>query len=426
MARRSAAIGVLGVLALALGIASCASATPPSAPALPVDPMRFPHALAPHAAVTCEACHGDVTTARRPAHAACADAACHAAGFAAAARGDSPQVEPAALCVACHPRTGDAALVPLPRVDSYVAMPSAFDHRLHLDADRLEAAVGFHLGCSDCHPRDAAGPTLPSHPACARCHADEVALARGPRMAACTACHRDAAAAPRHAQTLIVGDLRFDHAPHQRTSRGDLITCTACHGGAATTAARRAMPAPTIAACVECHDDASRVPAGKRMRICETCHTAKVSSLRAIAPRDHLPPTERPRDHTLAFRFDHAGAASRDAGRCAGCHTQMSGAPAATCDECHQVMRPGDHTVVWTEFDHGPRAATDRDRCATCHGVDYCVACHAQRPRSHLPTGSFSGAGHAAPARRNPRACVTCHDPVDACAACHVDAGARR
>ena len=186
------------------------------------------------------------------------------------------------------------------------------------------------------------------------------------------------------------------------------------------------MDAPTVSDCVGCHDDTARVPAGKRMRICETCHTSKTSSLSAIAPRNHLPPTERPADHTLAFRFDHAAAAGRGAARCAGCHTQMSGAPTATCDECHQVMRPRDHNAVWTEFDHGARAATDRDRCATCHGVDYCVACHAQRPRSHLPAGSFGGAGHAEPARRNPRACVTCHDPVDACVGCHTDVGALR
>ena len=47
----------------------------------------------------------------------------------------------------------------------------------------------------------------------------------------------------------------------------------------------------------------------------ETSITSRV--LTSIAPRNHLPLTERPLDHTIAFRRDHASAAERDATRAA-------------------------------------------------------------------------------------------------------------
>jgi hypothetical protein len=415
---RTSAVTLLALLAIACG----GAARPATAP-LAVDPTRFPHDL--HRGERCEACHGDAGAPRRPGHAACSAEGCHPAVTATTPDlfGDGR------WCLACHAIAdgGDGVVptaLPLPRLDSYVAMPSRFSHQLHLDADLTEAAVGFHVSCSDCHPAPAGSPTLPAHAACARCHADEVALLGGPSMSACAGCH-DPAPSPRHATRLIRDDLTFDHAPHRRDLAGAAIGCAACHGGARQADRRDQMAPPAVSDCVGCHDDARRVTPAKRMRICETCHRGMASQLASLAPRSHLPPTDRPDDHTLSFRFDHAAAATSQTARCAGCHTQMSGQPSGTCDECHQTMRPRDHNVAWQELDHGQRAATDRDRCATCHVVDYCVACHAQRPRSHLPLGSFAGAGHAAPARSNPRACATCHDIDDDCASCHVG-GAHR
>jgi hypothetical protein len=133
--------------------------------------------------------------------------------------------------------------LPLPRLDSYVAMPSRFSHQLHLDADLTEAAVGFHVSCSDCHPAPAGSPTLPAHAACARCHADEVALLGGPSMSACAGCH-DPAPSPRHATRLIRDDLTFDHAPHRRDLAGAAIGCAACHGGARQADRRDQMAPP--------------------------------------------------------------------------------------------------------------------------------------------------------------------------------------
>jgi len=63
---------------------------------------------------------------------------------------------------------------------------------------------------------------------------------------------------------------------------------------------------------VTCHDDGQRVPNELRMRICETCHTERAQTLTSLAPRNHLPLTERPLDHTLAFRRDHTEVAERE------------------------------------------------------------------------------------------------------------------
>ena len=81
-------------------------------------------------------------------------------------------------------------------------------------------------------------------------------------------------------------------------------------------------------------------------------------------------------------------------------------------------MRPRDHGAAWRELDHGTEVAADAQRCATCHVTDFCTTCHLQLPRSHLPLEMFRR-GHGSAARANPRACVTCHDPVAACNQCH-------
>ena len=158
------------------------------------------------------------------------------------------------------------------------------------------------------------------------------------------------------------------------------------------------------------------------MRTCEACHSERTQTLTTIAPRSHLPANEKPLDHTLAFRRDHAEAAA-DGSRCAVCHTQMSGNPAAACDECHQTMRPADHRVTFRELDHGTEASANRERCATCHVVEFCTACHSQRPRSHGFPDTFA-IDHGPIARTNVRSCMTCHDQARDCTTSGCHAGA--
>ena len=85
-------------------------------------------------------------------------------------------------------------------------------------------------------------------------------------------------------------------------------------------------------------------------------------------------------------------------------------------------MKPADHRITWRELDHGPDAVADRDRCASCHVIEFCNACHQQRPRSH---GVDFTNGHKELARINVRPCVTCHVETF-CARCHAAAAVPR
>jgi hypothetical protein len=397
------------------------SAAPEAAP--PDESGRFPHAA--HA-LACAECHDPravaAGTVRAPGgddHAPCDRGECH---------GDAFLRAPGLLCEVCHTavdgtRTGASPLVDYPRRDAWRALPVGFSHAVHGDFARMEAAVGFHVTCTDCHAAgDGAYPRNPGHAECGRCHADEVQLPGAPTLSSCDACHQPGHAL-RHPRALIDGDLRFDHRRHLADLRGQRIGCETCHQGTRAADSRASDPPPPIAVCVACHDDDRRVPSQRNMRVCETCHANEKESLIALAPRSHLPASERPANHTLAFRRDHAEIAARDGATCARCHTQLSGSPVATCDECHQTQRPSDHTVAFRDVDHGTESGTSPDRCATCHVADFCTACHSQPPRSHQPLGSFALREHGDQARLQLRACVVCHDPVDDCGRCHIGAG---
>ena len=329
--------------------------------------------------------------------------------------------KPTPLCDVCHLQITVEPLAaptkPYPPEDPWQAEPPRFSHRLHLDAERVEAKVGFHVTCADCHVREG-HLARPDHATCARCHAREAAGT--PAMDDCKACH-DRGAQLRTRARLIKADLHFDHDRHRADRRGTQIRCEQCHAKSAEATGYSDHAPPRVENCVACHDDNARVPSAMRMRVCETCHSERSERLVSLAPRNHLPLTERPLDHTLAFRRDHVGPAEADAARCAACHTQMSGNPRQACDECHQAMRPSDHVITWRELDHGTEAAANRDRCARCHVVEFCTACHMQRPRSHGLAGTFC-VDHGPLARINVQSCLTCHGQ-SYCARCHSFGG---
>lgn len=395
---------------LALLAVACTPPRAVDAPAPPVDPTRLSHAQ--HAAIACADCHEMGTRPGSHDHAPCDT--CHRQAFLGA---------PGPLCEVCHTKITTAPLVaplrPYPIEDPWQAEPPRFSHRSHLDAGRMEARVGFHVTCADCHVKDGE-LARPDHETCARCHAREAGGT--PAMDDCAGCHAPGKQLRTRAR-LIKGDLHFDHDRHRADRRGTPIKCEECHAQSAQATGYDDHEAPKVESCVGCHDDTDRTPPTRRMRICQTCHSERSERLTSLAPRNHLPATEKPLDHTIAFRRDHAGAAAADAARCAQCHTQMSGNPKDACDECHQSMRPEDHRITWRELDHGPEAAADRDRCATCHVVEFCTACHAQRPRSHGYAGSFT-MDHGPLARANIRACLTCHQE-SFCAQCHGGASPR-
>lgn len=404
----------LGIAMVALA-AACTPQRRIDAPLPAADSTRLPHAR--HAQVPCGECHRGTTRPGTDDHRPCDEGACHRKDFTG---------EPTRLCEVCHaaittkPLT--APLKPYPVEDAWQAEPPVFSHQRHLDAAAMEDRVGFHVTCTDCHTRRGTGLARPDHAACTRCHAAEVGLAKAPRMEDCRACHEPATRLRRRSR-LIRNDLHFDHARHRADRRGQTIPCDECHVRTTSATGYRDHAAPRVENCVGCHDDSARTPPVLRMRICETCHKQLSETLTVIAPRNHLPLTERPLDHTIAFRRDHTDAAQRDATRCAACHTQMSGNPKQACDECHQTMLPADHRITWRELDHGTEAAADRERCARCHVVEFCTSCHQQRPRSHGIGSAFS-TDHGRLARINIQSCVACHSE-SFCTRCHAPTATR-
>lgn len=396
---------------MACALGSLTGCTPPVEPiALPaLDPRRFPHAQ--HTTTPCAGCHVS-DQAASAGHAPCDASGCHRSQF---------QAAPSPFCLTCHTTVQAQPLrAPLrnyPPTDRARVMPARIAHGVHLQAAAMERAVGFHLACQDCHPLVTGEPQAANHATCERCHTDAAKLSSISNLRRCDACHL-ATVSWRRSPSLIRGDIRFAHADHQRDRRGAPIACNDCHRSAA---AGEVAPV-ALAACVVCHDDTARVLERHRMRACETCHRGKVGGWAVLAPRNHLPATERPVDHTLAFRTNHAIAAE-NAARCASCHREVSGlgGPQSSCDECHAVRRPADHRLTWREMDHGADATATPDRCARCHVVDYCTQCHRQRPRSHGP--ALTTWSHGVAARTNVRACLVCHQ-VSSCqgSGCHEGA----
>ncbi len=397
------------LIAVVAWVAACAPPRTAEVPLPPADKSRLSHEQ--HGQLPCSGCHRSDARPGADDHKPCDDGACHRKEFLAT---------PGPFCLVCHtkisPQPLTAPLKPYPIEDAWQAQPSRFSHKRHLDAGLIEARVGFHVACADCHERDGK-KARPDHDTCSRCHSAEAGLAdKAPYMEDCAGCHQPGAHERTRAR-LIRDDLHFDHARHKSDRKGRAIRCETCHAQTAKAAGYLDHAPPQIASCVSCHDDSERTPNEMRVRACETCHSARTNRVTTLAPRSHLPATERPLDHTLAFRRDHAEVASRDATRCASCHTRMSGNPRQACDECHQTMQPADHRITWRELDHGPEAGADRERCARCHVVEFCSACHAQRPRSHGFAGTFTDE-HGRLARINVRSCTTCHgDPF--CAQCH-------
>jgi hypothetical protein len=400
------------VKSLVCTLVALVACTPPrtiDVPAPPIDPTRMSHDH--HAQISCINCHRGNNRPGSDEHKPCDDGACHRKEFLA---------PPGLFCKVCHESIKttplETKLKPYPSEDPWQSEPPRFSHKLHLDAGRMEGRVGFHVTCIDCHTR---GDTMarPDHATCSRCHATEAQLTKAPQMDDCKGCHSKGVQ-QRTRGRLIHDDLKlFHHERHRADRRGQPIKCEQCHAQSAQSTAYADHAAPRIETCVTCHDDTDRTPDSMRMRICETCHIERTARITALAPRNHLPATERPLDHTLAFRRDHAEAAERDSSRCAACHTQMSGNKREACDECHQTMRPSDHRITWRELDHGTESIADRPRCARCHVVEFCNACHSQRPRAHGFPGSFVS-DHGPLARVNVQSCLTCHQEKY-CTDCH-------
>lgn len=311
------------------------------------------------------------------------------------------------------------------------ARASAFDHARH-------AAKG--ITCDRCHggaakSTSAADNLLPAEAVCRGCHVADAAQAPVGIPAL-----PDIPARP----ALLPAGVKFNHALHLQ--RG--VACGLCHAGVEDAKAWRAEDhLPSMALCLGCHD-------GKQATSrCAACHpTLPDGRLKTWLPGGRLIPTGSLRGadaHTAGFRTQHK-IAGRDQRYCTTCHKQSE------CLDCHGagVVRPTDfHPLDYATL-HAVDARRNQTNCSACHrNQTFCLGCHqrlgvaaepeggqaGRQPQNPFGTGTQvkrfhppgwvrdangtvlttpSPASHSVQARRNLRACTSCHRE-DGCLDCH-------
>jgi hypothetical protein len=371
--------------------------------------------------------------------------------------------------VAAGAALGAGTRAPSPLIYPAETIPLAFNHAQH-------AKLG--ATCESCHQSaltstSAADNLIPREAACRSCHKIDRALPtksvpKGQGAARCDACHTDGkggtwlpAPAPTPTQSPAVEpprvvlarpNLKFNHKLH--SMRG--IGCPLCHA----TADMQSAPVtradlPLMATCLGCHD-------GKQATArCAACHITEAdgrlktklvsAATMAAGGSGPLVPSGSLRgidEHGPTFKRDHKQA-GRDEKYCLTCHKRNE------CIDCHGgVVRPPDiHPADYVSL-HAIDARRNTPDCSACHRTQsFCVGCHqrtgvapdpegglpGRRPNNPFGTGtglkSFHPPGwardatgapietprassHSMAARRNIRACVSCHRE-ESCLACH-------
>jgi Cytochrome c7 and related cytochrome c len=386
----------------------------------------------------CSLCHTAVSDGsvemKRPGHDQCGT--CHSDDFAnnyASAR--------QTICSQCHTASTPRAaskndLIPFPRYRGTRTILFQFSHAKHVDKQgRKDPATGFRSDCTFCHKFDAQGvfATFPGHTQCAACHSKpgvKPQLTAALDSETCAGCHT-----PQEienpgftknrrmiTQTAVSGkyvDIKFVHQSHFAVRQKFNLDCTTCHYAIPNSTSLANLTLPKMEDCVSCHDMTQRLASQFQMSNCSLCHANTVEGL--FTPASHTR-NVKPASHTENFRIHHEQAAEAEGAKCFVCHLNVAPSVSANnqCMACHTVMKPASHTARWKEDIHGKYAAIDRTTCATCHRADYCVDCHNELPRSHVPLPQFTGGGHATLALLDTRACLTCHTFQNTCSLCHT------
>ena len=358
-------------------------------------PIRMPHDRhVKQLGLTCTECHSAAPRSHRSSDDLLPEGTrcdrCHGTDH---DRLDAVSADPTqtlSACVTCHVGYAPADGKIVERVD--LPTPNLrFDHAIHHQRN---------IGCAQCHGSvgqlsQATRAQLPRMRGCLKCHGMP-GPSRGEAAGECTTCHvtrRGVLKTRFSAGTLVpppwLGGA--DHGPrwlerHKEVAGANSRLCASCH---------------TEKECADCHDGRVRP--------------------RAIHPNDWLD--------------QHATASRMASQRCTSCHREQS-----FCITCHarlgvaesaplaaQASRGRFHPAPesWTNgprgrAHHGWEARRNLEQCVSCHVERDCVACHATAARGGPGIGhatnphppGFAG-GCSRSFRRNPRACLVCHDPAD-------------
>ena len=244
--------------------------------------------------------------------------------------------------------------------------------------------------------------------------------------------------------------LTFSHTRH--LARGG-VTCTDCHGRAATSASALDRLTPDEAACRACHaiDRAQPARTDRPPTACIACHPGWQPD-RAVERID-IPPPNLKFSHAAHGATScgacHLGVASADLAdrrhlprmeTCLGCHDDRQAS--AACTTCHladnagriRTALPGGmlvptggasgaaHGLGFAE-EHAQAARGLGAACGNCHAQAFCGDCHlgAARPMA-FHAGDYVST-HAIEARRNQPDCSTCHRTQSFCVGCHERSG---
>ncbi|MCU0963293.1 MAG: cytochrome c3 family protein [Pirellulaceae bacterium] len=264
-------------------------------------------------------------------------------------------------------------------VISYRVQHTGFSHRRH-------AQEG--LTCNACHygfeTEKRAG--MPTYKTCLVCHGTADNRPNYPYELEIQ--KHDPAEA--FASTWRSYDLKFSHATHHERA----IFCIQCHDAVDAADALSDAHRPAAHTCEECHIAAGIGTA------CDLCHERLNRSVR--------PPSHEGAAWMRNHGRDPAAVAMRGhQDSCTLCHAQSS------CNRCHQIERPADHTEYFRWQGHGIASGLERERCTVCHQEHFCVRCHREtRPRNHaIASWGGSQSNH----------CLYCHEPVGSenCVVCH-------
>ncbi|WP_006748950.1 cytochrome c3 family protein [Thioalkalivibrio paradoxus] len=262
--------------------------------------------------------------------------------------------------------------------DETTEVEGTFPHQPHLE---------FQLPCATCHELTEETFENPPMEVCMTCHDLDDAEVFG----RCQDCHQkyrveiteespfDHRYFFSDAVPTNLLDVRYRHADFPVENDNQ---CLFCHGNLPTSMGSTFANIPTMEVAMAAHRSRGLT------LDCGACHL----ELNRLSP---------PPSHNAHWTRDHGRlTVFQDRSQCLLCHQE------STCQTCHSLEKPRDHTSLFRRKTHGMVASWDRSRCLTCHRYAACQSCHLAAA-SPIPPRGFHRPGHRS-------SCLSCHSPAAA------------